>query len=352
MSRDTLRARNGRRSGATVFERRMQSPACTSRTLQCSVAIAGSGFLKVRSRGQLGGWGQGSEQIPCDCATRQEVRNGEIPLREGQVRLVRAEEVPRWSAMMRRQHYLGFRRMCGRRLRHVAVRGERWIVWSSLQRRACDWLAVHGHAILPTASLADPARFAGTCCRASNWTEVGATRGFGRVRGPLNYVRHGSPKRVFPYPLRRAARQQLRPEGQPWRPRMQRSNRQLASLRQALHEVPDRRGQRGRRYPLTTVLTIVPAARLDGCQTLTETSGFGRALSLDVLRRIGSRLRPQAQRYDVRSHRPFVTPLALPRLPRRPERPSLRGTHKPHGKSSDGQNTNLSHHPAQPSRRF
>ena len=293
------------------------------------------------------------------------MREREVPLREVQVRLVRPEEVPRWNALMRRHHYLGFRKMCGRRLRHVAVHGERWLAllgwhaaalhcaarerwigWSSLQRRArlflvvgntrflilpqasgqrClasrvlglslrrlarDWLAVHGHAILLAESFVDPARYAGTCYRASNWIEVGATRGYGRVRGPLNYVRHGSPKRVFLYPLRRDARQQLRaaqprPEWQPWRPRMQLSNRQLASLRRALQDVPDRRGQRGRRYPLATVLTIVLAARLAGCQTLTETSDFGRALSQDALRRIGSRLRPQTQRY----HAPGISTL-------------------------------------------
>ena len=53
------------------------------------------------------------------------------------------------------------------------------------------------------------------------------------------------------------------------------------------------------------MLTIVLAARLAGCQTLTETSDFGRALSQDALRRIGSRLRPQTQRY----HAPGISTL-------------------------------------------
>ena len=55
------------------------------------------------------------------------MRDGKIPLREVQVRLVRPDEVLRWNALMRRHHYLGFRKMCGRRLRHVAVQGERWL---------------------------------------------------------------------------------------------------------------------------------------------------------------------------------------------------------------------------------
>ena len=263
------------------------------------------------------------------------MRDGKIPLREVQVRLVRPDEVLRWNALMRRHHYLGFRKMCGHRLRHVAVQGERWLAllgwhaaalhcaarerwigWSSLRRLArlflvagntrflilpqasgqrClasrvlglslrrlarGWQALHGHPIVLAESFIDPARFAGTCYRAANWIEVGMTRGYGRARGTLNYVRHGAPKRVFVYPLRRAARRQLRaaqprPAWQPWRPRMKLSNPQLESLQQALQAVPDQRGKRGRRYPLPTVLTIVLAARLAGCQTLTETSDFG-----------------------------------------------------------------------------
>ena len=126
-----------------------------------------------------------------------------IPLREVQVRLVRPDEEVRWNDLVRAHHYLGFRNFCGRRLRHVAVLDDhwlallgwhaaalhcaardRWIGWSSLQRRqrlflvannsryvvlpdgagvknlasrvlglslrrlAGDWLARHGHALL------------------------------------------------------------------------------------------------------------------------------------------------------------------------------------------------------------
>ena len=125
---------------------------------------------------------------------------------------------------------------------HCAAR-ERWIGWSSLQRRArlflvvgntrflilpqasgqrClasrvlglslrrlarDWQALHGHPIVLAESFVDPARFAGTCYRAANWIEVGLTRGYGRARGTLNYVRHGAPKRGVRVPVaaRRAA---------------------------------------------------------------------------------------------------------------------------------------------------
>ena len=53
--------------------------------------------------------------------------NGEIPVREVQVRLVRPDEVRRWNALMRAHHYLGFRKICGRWLprRRPALRRPR-----------------------------------------------------------------------------------------------------------------------------------------------------------------------------------------------------------------------------------
>ena len=80
----------------------------------------------------------------------------------------------------------------------------------SLRQLPREWQRLHGSALLLAESFVDPARFAGTCYRAANWLEVGATQGFGRVRGgAIGYLHHGAPKRVFVYPRRRDARQQL-----------------------------------------------------------------------------------------------------------------------------------------------
>ena len=46
------------------------------------------------------------------------MRDGKIPLREVQVRLVRPDEVLRWNALMRRHHYLGYRQPIGCHLRY------------------------------------------------------------------------------------------------------------------------------------------------------------------------------------------------------------------------------------------
>ena len=285
--------------------------------------------------------------------------SADVALREVEVRLVRPDEVVRFSTLLRRHHYLGFRKMCGRRLRHVAVhRGrwlallgwqsaalhcaarERWIGWSSLQRRsrlflvsnntrflilpagegvhclasrvlglslrrlASDWLALHGHRLLLTESFVDPARFAGTCYRAANWIEAGSTQGFGRVRGERMYAQHGAPKTVFLYPLRRNAAKLLRqaipdPAWRPFMPKLQLTGEQFSSLCEALATIPDKRDPRGLRYPLPTVLTMLLGSRLAGGTSITEASDFGRSLSQDILKRIGSHRSPLSGRYTA-----------------------------------------------------
>ena len=151
----------------------------------------------------------------------------------------------------------------------------------------------------------NPQQYWGTCYLASNWIEVGATQGFGRVRGgAIGYRRHGAPKRLFVDPLRRDARQQLaaaqpQPDWQPHRPRIMLSDAQWRSLHAFLDQVPDPRSRHGLRYPLRTALTIVIASRLAGCQTLTDLCDFGRTLSQRTLALIGSRRRPETGRYGA-----------------------------------------------------
>ena len=276
------------------------------------------------------------------------------------MRTVRPDEEPQWNALMREHHYLGFRNLCGNRLRQVAVLGarwlallgwqcaalhcaarDRWIGWTPLQRRQRlflvanlsrflvlteagqqrnlasralglglrhlprEWQQRHGSAVLLAESFCDPQFFAGTCYRASNWIDVGATLGYGRQRGgPLGYRHHGAPKRVFLHPLCRGARRQLaaarpHPGWLSHRPRILLRPDQWRSLRAFLYHTPDRRNRRGLRYPMQTAMAILVGARLAGCRTLTELSDFGRSLSQATLASIGSRLRPQSGRHEA-----------------------------------------------------
>ena len=152
----------------------------------------------------------------------------------------------------------------------------------------------------------EAAHFAGTCYRAANWREVGRTLGYGRICGGAE----GQPKRVSLEPLRRAARRQLtardpHPGWRAWRPQLMLTEERMASLDGHFAQVPDPRRSRGKRYPLAAVLALAGAARLAGCQTLTEISDFGRTLGQDQLRALGCRRRPQPGRL----HAPAISTL-------------------------------------------
>lgn len=62
----------------------------------------------------------------------QRVRTSAIPLREVQVRTVRPDEEQRWNELMRQHHYLGFRKLCGSRLRlFLVVNQSRFLLLSA-----------------------------------------------------------------------------------------------------------------------------------------------------------------------------------------------------------------------------
>ena len=87
------------------------------------------------------------------------------------VRPVRPDKVPRPNELARSRRYPGFRKFRGRCLRHVAVPGrhaaalyraarDRWIGWSSLQRRQCPFLVAGNSRFL----LLSAPGTATTCC--------------------------------------------------------------------------------------------------------------------------------------------------------------------------------------------
>ncbi|MBF0553357.1 MAG: DUF4338 domain-containing protein [Nitrospirae bacterium] len=70
-----------------------------------------------------------------------------------------------------------------------------------------DWERAYGHPVVMVETFVDPARFKGTCYRASAWQELGSTEGFGRNGGKYYY--HGNPKMIFVRQLHRRARVML-----------------------------------------------------------------------------------------------------------------------------------------------
>jgi len=177
-----------------------------------------------------------------------------------QVRPLRFEEVSRtangrrWDALVRRYHYLGYRKLVGMHLKYLiySSRGNLlaatgwsssvWklksrdlaIGWSAPERRRPlgsvannsrfvifpwvkiphlashllaqqighlkkDWERKYGVRLRFLETFVDPSRFRGTSYRAANWICVGRTQGYAKTRNGFEY--HGQTKEVYVYPL-------------------------------------------------------------------------------------------------------------------------------------------------------
>lgn len=93
--------------------------------------------------------------------------------------------------------------------RWVRVPGLASWGWSRVSRRlVADWQSKYGHGIELVETFVDRSRFAGNAYAASNWLEVGLTRG--RGRGDRDRQLQVAQKAVFVYPLHRQARRRLR----------------------------------------------------------------------------------------------------------------------------------------------
>ena len=268
-----------------------------------------------------------------------------IPLRAVTVRPTCSEaERQRWDALMAAHHYLPYRGLVGRALRHVAEYDgqwlalvgwqagafklgarERWIGWHpaqqfrrlhliannarflilpqartpnlasrvlglSLRRLSADWRALSGCPALLAETFVDPSRFTGACYRAANWRSVGFTSGYARRPGAApRWEHHGQPKEVFMYELKKGATAELRAleEGAEWREqgggRMP-SATQWHSLHDFLQRLPDCRAKRGIRYPASTLLAIVIMAKMAGYRGGVAIGEFAAKLEQDTLR--------------------------------------------------------------------
>jgi hypothetical protein len=177
--------------------------------------------------------------------------------------LLEADQQERWNRLIVEQHYLQSATLIGEQLRYAAsYQGQwlallgwsapawhlkprdQWLNWSEEQRQArlhflaqnsrfliladrmqlpnlgtramklClrrlsqDWQEQHGHPLLALESFVDGQLFRGTLYKASNWTMLGPTAGFGRVAEDF-YVAHQRPKQLWMRLLHAQARQWL-----------------------------------------------------------------------------------------------------------------------------------------------
>jgi hypothetical protein len=140
------------------------------------------------------------------------------------------------------------------------------------QRLSADWLAVQGHPIVAVESfVGSQLMFRGTAYKASGWTLLGPTAGFGRCAEDF-YQRHDRPKQLWVRAPDREGTAALKAPSLPAHlasyeapaPPRALSGKPLLSLLDRLPAVPEPRGARGRRHPWPAVLGIVCLAKLAG----------------------------------------------------------------------------------------
>lgn len=258
------------------------------------------------------------------------------------IRPITDHEKPLWDRIMVEEHYLHNATLVGEQIRYVvehdndwiALLGwsgaayhlecrDRWIGWSDQQRRnrlhflasnsrfllrvergeypnlasrvlkMClerlerDWMKRYGHGLLLVETFVDLEAFQGTCYKASNWVELGKTKGFERS-GVDFYEAHDKPKRLFVRPLRPDAADILRAESlpEPWEsqersfhPGCTRTVPELRTLFERFQSMSDPRGRKGRRYPIGCLLTIAACAVLAGAQGYEAIADFASHLT-------------------------------------------------------------------------
>jgi hypothetical protein len=163
---------------------------------------------------------------------------------------------------------------------------------------------VHGQAVVLAEAFVDSSRFVGTCYRAANWIEVGATRGFAKTNA--TYIEHGQPKRVLVYPLVRQARTILcSPLPHARLPRLPAKSLELSAaqaqtLLERLGNLPETRSQQGRRHRLASVLALAVCAFISGARSSAAMLQWAERASQPLLRSLRCR-------WDARRAR-FIPP--------------------------------------------
>jgi len=156
-------------------------------------------------------------------------------------------------------------------------------VLSLCQRRLpTDWQASFGHPLVLVETFVDPERFRGTVYQAANWTYLGDTKGFRRLRQGYSATAQ-SPKKVFVKALQADARAVLSQPllDPPYRrgaPKIMLTAGQMRSLPDFFADIPDPRRAKGRRHPLPAVLAIAAGAILCGMRGYKGISDWAQSL--------------------------------------------------------------------------
>jgi hypothetical protein len=168
------------------------------------------------------------------------------------------------------------------------------VLGTNLRRLSADWQRAYGHPVYLAETFVDAQRFRGSCYRASNWLELGETRGWARCGG--TYRHHGERKLVFVYQLLPGAVEILRaPEAQTEVRRFSMIDieklplRGKGSLVEEFEALPDFRKARGTRFQLWAILSIAACATLSGARSFVAMAQWASELPRETLLRLGCR---------------------------------------------------------------
>ncbi len=300
-------------------------------------------------------------------AGRQADRTEQAVLEGVKVRPIQEGEQKRFDKLIQTQHYLRTATLVGERLCYVAEYQGRWLAllawsapayhlkardewigWREEQRRrrlgwvannsrflilkqahypnlasrvmgvcvgrlSADWQAHWGHGLLAVESFVDSQLFRGTSYRASGWTALGTTQGWGRQRQEF-YVRHDRPKQLWVRELRAGARELLRAERLPpeWQPVesvvVPRCRYAVPTLRRMIEyfwQVKDWR-RIFKRYPCASLLAVVLCATLCGVvRGQRDLAAFGRGLTQPQRRALRFRRDRRTGEYPAPSETTF-----------------------------------------------
>lgn len=270
-------------------------------------------------------------------------------LQEITLRLIQSSEQKRFQSLMNVHHYLGSSPKIGHSLWYAASyhnnwialisfsaaawkcsARDRWIGWnyryqydrlhllannsrflilpehhypnlasrvlSLCERRISqDWQTAFGYPLLLLETFVDPQYFRGTIYAASNWINVGMTRGFQRTRKGYS-SKQGQPKKIFVRPLTKRSQALLsHPVLDPFYchgvPKIMLTADQMRTLAHFFSDISDPRRKQGQRHSLPCILAISAGAVLCGMVGYKAIGKWADDLGQKARRRFGCRKR-------------------------------------------------------------
>ena len=175
----------------------------------------------------------------------------------------------------------------------------------TLRRLSADFEARWRHPVVAVETFTDPALHVGTCYKASNFTALGTTSGYGRRSG--RFVYHGAKKVYWFRPLRSDAVSLLTAcfdhpvlyRGSAMRATTDLNCLDFASLLAALNDMKDPRKPRGIRHRLPQILAVAVIGALRGGASLAAIGAFVSELGAEELARLGCRISPSTGRRNA-----------------------------------------------------